>query len=76
MNSAELCDYVCCCGSELDGRHDHNTCGPPIPRCCLEFGSPCNVCRASMGLDLHPLTPDDIGLLNLVEEVLWHKEGF
>lgn len=20
----------CCCGSELDGSHDHDTCGPPI----------------------------------------------
>jgi RNA ligase (TIGR02306 family) len=23
--------HICCCGSELDGSHDHNTCGPPIP---------------------------------------------
>lgn len=26
------CDLVCCCGRELDGSHDHNTCGPPVPR--------------------------------------------
>lgn len=25
-------DWVCCCGKELDGSHDHNSCGPPEPR--------------------------------------------
>jgi hypothetical protein len=24
-------EWLCCCGSKLDGSHDHNTCGPPIP---------------------------------------------
>ena len=22
---------LCCCGVPLNGRHDHNSCGPPIP---------------------------------------------
>ncbi len=25
---------LCCCGSPLDGSHDHNTCGPPIEEVC------------------------------------------
>lgn len=25
-------EWVCCCGKELDGSHDHNSCGPPEPR--------------------------------------------
>lgn len=24
-------EMTCCCGSPLDGKHDHYTCGPPIP---------------------------------------------
>jgi hypothetical protein len=29
-------DLICCCGSELNGSHDHNSCGPPIPRFTTE----------------------------------------
>ena len=25
-------EWVCCCGAELNGSHDHNSCGPPEPR--------------------------------------------
>lgn len=25
-------DFICNCGSELSGSHDHTTCGPPVRR--------------------------------------------
>lgn len=28
----EYDDMIYNCGGELDGCHDHNTCGPPVPR--------------------------------------------